>query len=305
MYLHEDRETFRDIIEQVSNENARTPMVIEKDYYVTLILKLLSEQLDNCVFKGGTSLSKGFHVIDRFSEDIDITFDEHIGESKRKKLKNVVLKGISEELGLPITNLDGIRSRRDYNAYHFAYESVFDVEDDRLLQFVKLEMVLGSYSFPTEMVKIDNYIGNYLNEKGRGNLAEKYGLGSFSMKLQSLERTFIDKVFALCDYYLQRKAKRYSRHLYDLYKLNSMIGFDDAFFKLVKEVRTHRAGMSVCPTAQPGADVPKLLLEFCDNDFYKEDYQAITSYFATDFVSYEDVIECVRGIAQSGVFKKY
>ncbi|MDD7025872.1 MAG: nucleotidyl transferase AbiEii/AbiGii toxin family protein, partial [Lachnospiraceae bacterium] len=47
---------------------------------------------------GGTSLSKGFHIIDRFSEDIDITFSEHIGESRRKKLKNVVLKGSSEEL---------------------------------------------------------------------------------------------------------------------------------------------------------------------------------------------------------------
>ena len=105
MYLHEDRDNFRDIIEQVSNEIGRTPFVIEKDYYVTLILKQLSERLDNCVFKGGTSLSKGFRAIDRFSEDIDITFDEHIGESRRKKLKNVILRGISEDLGMPIANL--------------------------------------------------------------------------------------------------------------------------------------------------------------------------------------------------------
>ena len=62
MYLHEDKEGFKDIIEQVSNETGRTPIVIEKDYYVTLILKLLSEQLGNCVFKGGTSLSKGFRA---------------------------------------------------------------------------------------------------------------------------------------------------------------------------------------------------------------------------------------------------
>jgi len=100
MYLHRDRETFKDIIEQAADSSGRTPAVVEKDYYVTLILKLLSEQLSQCVFKGGTSLSKGFHVIDRFSEDIDITFNEHIGESRRKKLKNVVLKGISEELGM-------------------------------------------------------------------------------------------------------------------------------------------------------------------------------------------------------------
>ena len=78
MYLHKERETFREIIEQTANYNGRTPEVVEKDYYVTLILKLLAEQLELCVFKGGTSLSKGFHVIDRFSEDIDIAFKEHM-----------------------------------------------------------------------------------------------------------------------------------------------------------------------------------------------------------------------------------
>lgn len=93
--------------------------MIEKDCYVTLILKLLAEQLKLCVFKGGTSLSKGFRVINRFSEDIDITFKEHIGESRRKKLKNVVLKGISEELEMPIANWNETQSDRDYNAYFF------------------------------------------------------------------------------------------------------------------------------------------------------------------------------------------
>ena len=43
-------------------------------YYVTMILKLLAQVEPGCVFKGGTSLSKCHHVIDRFSEDIDITF---------------------------------------------------------------------------------------------------------------------------------------------------------------------------------------------------------------------------------------
>lgn len=99
MYLHEDRETFRDLILQVADKNGRTPIVVEKDYYVTLILRLLAEKLEQCVFKGGTSLSKGFHVIDRFSEDIDITFDEHIGESRRKKLKNETLFLASRYIG--------------------------------------------------------------------------------------------------------------------------------------------------------------------------------------------------------------
>ena len=116
MYLHRDRETFKDMVEQAADSSGRTPAVVEKDYYVTLILKLLSEQLAECVFKGGTSLSKGFHVIDRFSEDIDITFKEHIGEGRRKKLKNVVLREISEELGMPIANWEETQSDRDYNA---------------------------------------------------------------------------------------------------------------------------------------------------------------------------------------------
>lgn len=304
MYLHEDRESFKDLIELVSGEIGRTPIVVEKDYYVTMILKRLSEQLDNCVFKGGTSLSKGFKAIDRFSEDIDITFDEHIGESRRKKLKNKVLKGLSEELGMPIVNWENTQSDRDYNAYHFSYDSVFGLEDERLLQYVKLETALGSYSFPTDIVDIGNYLGDYLERTGRNDVATKYGLEKFSMKIQSLERTYIDKIFALCDYYLQGKSKRYSRHLYDIYKLTPKININDDFTKLVKEVREHRSNMSICPSAQPDVNVKDIILEFCDNDFYKEDYHAITSYFAADFVAYEDVILNLRQIVEHGIFEE-
>lgn len=303
MYLHEDKESFKDIVEQVSNEIGRTPVVVEKDYYVTLILKLLSEKLNNCVFKGGTSLSKGFHAIDRFSEDIDITFSEHIGETRRKKLKNIVLKGIGEELGMPIINWEHTQSDRDYNAYQFAYESVFGMKDDRMPQYVKLETALGSYSFPTQVVEIGNYIGDYFIEKGREDLAEKFLLSRFSMKLQALERTYIDKIFALCDYYLQGKAKRYSRHLYDIYKLTPMIKVNDSFLELVGEIREHRAKMSICPSAKENVDVSAIVMEFCDNAFFQEDYQTITDYFTADYVSYEDAISNMRHVVKI-IFKK-
>lgn len=304
MYLHRDRETFKDMVEQAADSSGRTPAVVEKDYYVTLILKLFSEQLAECVFKGGTSLSKGFHVIDRFSEDIDITFKEHIGESRRKKLKNVVLKGISEELGMPVANWEETQSDRDYNAYLFSYESAFGLQDDRLPQYVKLETALGSYSFPTQTVEIRNYIGDYLEGRGRVDLAERFSLGRFSMNLQSLERTYIDKVFALCDYYLQGKSKRYSRHLYDIYKLTPLIEFNDGFAALIQEVREHRSKMRICPSADEAVDVPSVILEFCDNSFYREDYQAITDYFTKDAVSYDDVIGQMRMLAASNLFAK-
>lgn len=303
MYLHEDRENFRDIVEQVADNTGRTIAVVEKDYYVTLILKLLSEQLENCVFKGGTSLSKGFHAINRFSEDIDITFNEHIGEARRKKLKNVILKGISEELGMPISNLEDTQSDRDYNAYLFSYDSVVGMEDDRMLQNVKLETALGSYAFPTEEVVIDNYIGNYFIGRNREDLAIQFSLNKFTMKLQSLDRTYIDKVFALCDYYIQRRSKRCSRHLYDIYKLTPLIKLDDDFDKLFIEVREHRAKMKICPSAKSDVNVSDIINQFCDDGFYEDDYHTITNYFAEDMVEYQDVIEQMRKLAQMKIIK--
>lgn len=93
-YLREDKELFREVIAEVNAQTGVAQSIIEKDYYVTMILKLLSERLPKVVFKGGTSLSKCFHLIDRFSEDIDVTFTEHIGASRKKKLKYDVLKPI-------------------------------------------------------------------------------------------------------------------------------------------------------------------------------------------------------------------
>lgn len=60
MYLHEHKENFRDIIEQVADATGRTEIVIEKDYYVTLILRHLSKQLDAVVFKGGLRFPRAF-----------------------------------------------------------------------------------------------------------------------------------------------------------------------------------------------------------------------------------------------------
>ena len=101
--------------------------IIEKDYYVTQILKILSKSKYNFVFKGGTSLSKAFGTINRFSEDIDVTFEEHIGENRRKRLKYEILKPIEDELGLRINNFDSIESDKDYNHYDYYYETI--VED--------------------------------------------------------------------------------------------------------------------------------------------------------------------------------
>lgn len=301
MYLHEDKELFAEVIMATATSQNKAIAVVEKDYYVTMILKLLSEKADNLVFKGGTSLSKGFHALTRFSEDIDITFTEHIGEARRKKLKYNIMKVISEELNMPIANWDSIESDKDYNYYIFRYEPIDQYVENGLSEGVKVETALASYAFPTETKEIDNYVRQFLvldNEE----LIEEYGLDVFEMKLQSLERTFIDKVFALCDYYMQGKSKRYSRHIYDICKLKELISFDDSFSALVKEVREHREMMKICPSAQANVVIPEMVYEFCNNDFYKQDYTDITSYFLDDMIEYETAISSLLNIVGEGYF---
>lgn len=290
MYLHkENKELFRDAIILTSQKLEVSEDIVEKDYYVTLILKKLSLIEYPVVFKGGTSLSKAFKVIDRFSEDIDITFTEHLGEAKRKKIKYKILKPIADELGLVIRNFDTVESDKNLNHYDFYYESVVG---NRIINaippYVKLETSLMSYAFPTEEKELGNYILDALGADEE-EFISAYDLQPFPMRVQSLNRTLIDKVFALCDYYLQGKARRNARHLYDIYKLADYVEVDEAFLNLVKEVRTHRIemGSEIAPAAPLDVNILELVQRICDEDFYKEDYKDTTLKLISDSLEYE------------------
>ena len=296
MYLHDDKVLFAEAIEEVNVRTGTAHSIIEKDYYVTMILKLLAEANPEIVFKGGTSLSKCFHLIDRFSEDIDITFTEHIGESRRKKLKYAILEPISKELHMPIENWDSIESDKDYNYYMFQYKPVTEFSPEGIHPGVKLETALISYSFPTEEQEVSSMIYESLRDD-MPELKTQYGLAPFRMQVQSVSRTFIDKIYALCDYYIDRKAKRYSRHLYDIYKLYPVITFDNPFNELVCQVREHRSCLSICPSARPGVDIKALINEFLDNDFYRHDYETITRTLISDHITYEQTAKRLREIA--------
>ena len=118
-YLHSNREQFLDAINLAVFKTGLAPEIVEKNYYVTMILKKLAERFDFIVFKGGTSISKCHRVISRFSEDIDITIDSSLSQGQKRKLKYGIVD-MAAELGMEIPNLDSIRSRRDYNRYELA-----------------------------------------------------------------------------------------------------------------------------------------------------------------------------------------
>lgn len=301
MFLHEDRELFEDVIKATAEAQHRPVAIVEKDYYVTMILKLLSEEAPGCVFKGGTSLSKCHHAIDRFSEDIDISFSENLTQGQRKNLKDKTIAGISGRLGLPISDWENVRSRRDYNCYTFDYRPIDGYVQENLIQGVKMEVSLGSISFPTVTLPVDSYVYQYLRMENE-EIIREYQLQPFDMTLQSLERTFTDKVFAVCDYYLAGKTQRNSRHIYDLYMLFPRITMTETYKELVAEIREHRAKMTICLSAQEGIDVPKILEKIIEEDVYKADYNEITTYFQNHPVGYEEAVTVLRAIIDSGMF---
>ena len=300
-WLHENKEEFRNAVLFAADQNRLAPAAVEKEYYVTLILKGLRERLPFIVFKGETSLSKCHKVISRFSEDIDVTIDTKLSQGQMGKVKDSI-KAVSEELGLAIPNIDETRSRRSYNKYLLAYDSVIEMLNDNLQPMIILETSFAEVSFPTVILPVHSYIGDMM-ETEAPEMVELYGLQTFEMKVQGIDRTMIDKFFAICDYYMKGDVRRHSRHIYDIYKLLPMVPLSDDLKKLVKEVREVRAkNVTICHSAQPGVDVPSVLMEIVEKEIYRADYESVTSRILEEQISYDTAIGAVRRIAESGLF---
>ena len=165
MNLHRDQEAFSELIIAASNELHIPPGIIEKDYYVTFALRELASRVKGMVFKGGTSLTKCYQILERFSEDIDISYaaSEGVpGESRKRQLKKAVVSSI-ESIGFSVANLEETRSRRSYNCYRASYSSIYTP----LLE-LKPELVIETYiallPFPTVNRMTNNYISFSKND---------------------------------------------------------------------------------------------------------------------------------------------
>ena len=303
MNLHHDKEAFEELLIGAANELAIPTNIIEKDYYVTVVLKSLSDKLTDMVFKGGTSLTKCYQLLDRFSEDIDISYtaDSGVpGEARKRQLKRAVVDTM-EELSFPIINLDETRSRRHYNCYRAVYPSIYESSG-----ILKPELVVETYvallPFPTTKRMVDNYIYRFLKKINRLDLAETYELMPFEITTQTIERTLADKVFALCDYYMQGEVERHSRHLYDVYKIVKTIGISDELTRLIPDVRSVRARLPICPSAKEDICVADILNEIIEKQVYKADYEDITLGLLFVPEAYDTVIQSIKQLADSGIW---
>lgn len=298
--LHDNRELFWQAIIATADHFGIHSAIVEKDYYVTMFLKALVEKQPEIVFKGGTSLSKCYKQIQRFSEDIDLSLEgnTHPTAGERKQLKDSIVS-VADEFGFALTNADAVRSRRDYNKYIFDFDTVF--EADELKQFLIVEMSVFLRVYPNQKMEASCFIYDYLKQEKRDDMITQYSMAPFELNVQSMERTFIDKLFALGDYYLDGKITEHSRHIYDLYKLNEVIEVNDELKKLFRQVREDRQGHTACLSAQREVDLKQLLQEIINRSVYRLDYERITSALLFEKVPYDQAISALQRIIHSSL----
>lgn len=288
MRLDECKNIFENSINKCANYFDIHREYVEKDYWLTLILKKIVSKNNNYVFKGGTSLSKCFNLIKRFSEDIDISYSEEYKDLSASQIERK-FRGIREsieESGLRIIGSENLRRRRYFNQFHCLYSSLF--LDGNIDKKVIIELSAQTPSFPVVKRKIQSFIGEYFEKTNQQALVEQFELEPFDIDVQCLERTLIDKLFAICDYYLSINCERHSRHLYDIYKLLTVVELNDSFLDLFDEVKIIRQKISVCYSAKEGIKLSDILDEILRQKSYKNDYEQITSILLYEIVEYSD-----------------
>lgn len=244
-WLNLNEEQRKAVIDEAEQLSGITAKAIEKDWWVTLTLKALfqSAYQQHMVFKGGTSLSKCWDIIARFSEDIDIALDPtafgmeykespskgHVAKLKRNGCEftsTLLLAEVEKQLrtlGVP----DGLltiyaasvpedRPDTDPQTVFVKYPSLYQ-PNDYIADEVKIEVSVRSLRIPFTSVQIQSLLNRY-------NPKEVYAEHPFAVQVVESRKTLIEKVFLLHEEFGKPdkgkiRAERMSRHLYDLYKM--------------------------------------------------------------------------------------
>ena len=294
MLLSDNEALFVEIITKIYEITGIQQTYIEKDFFAISILKELVSRNDKFVFKGGTSLSVCQKAINRFSEDIDVSYlDEHITVGQRKQIKQAFFDSI-EAVSLKVSNSDNIHSRRVFNRYLCPYISLFSGQEDKVIA----EWATQTPSFPVEEKTAQTIIGQYFESIGRDDLVEQYGLERFTVKTITKERTLVDKIFAICDYHISGKLDRQSRHIYDIHQLLPLVKLDDDFLKLFNRVKEYRVYLDTCYSAKEGQTISSLLDELIMKGTYRNDYNIRTFPLLYDGVTYNVAISSIKIVSE-------
>jgi predicted nucleotidyltransferase component of viral defense system len=227
MNLHTNKEAFNNAILVTSDNTNIAPDFIEKDYWISLVLKRLSESkyVDLVVFKGGTSLSKGHKLINRFSEDVDVAVILTSGTSgnKIKTLIRTVEKEIAADLSEK--EIEGVTSKgsRFRKAVYEFPVILTQKQKAAIPESIIVEINSFANPFPYHKVAIQSMIGEYLQSQNQGELIKKYDLAAFKVNVLDKEQTLIEKLVSLIRFSFDESPiesiSGKIRHFYDLYYL--------------------------------------------------------------------------------------
>ena len=230
------------VIEQTALKQGLSKQIVEKDLWVSTILEIIFSLpfANKLVFKGGTSLSKVWGLIDRFSEDIDLAIDRNIfgleGDLTIRQLKklrkasslfvcnefcealvNAVKKyGLEEYLTIEAQpNGEGDKTYPEPRKIFIIYKSLFDTE----LSYVKPQIILetGARSLfePTQKASINSMVSDAFP-------TIQTSVVKVEITTAVAAKTFLEKAFLLHELFTTNacfRAERKSRHLYDLEKM--------------------------------------------------------------------------------------
>lgn len=230
----------KNVYESISHKVNLPAQVVEKDFWVTAVLQTVFSLpiAEHLVFKGGTSLSKGWKLIERFSEDIDLAVDPiflgaNEGDLTKKQIKKLrkasslfVLEQLTPmireriaDVGLqPFITLEAQPNGEGDNTYpeprqvYFRYQSVFSETLNYLRPDIVLEVSARSLLEPTDAIEVKSILAEHLPFEPLAKAAVHTAVPA---------KTFLEKAFLLHEMFSVpghgMKAERKSRHLYDLY----------------------------------------------------------------------------------------
>lgn len=320
----------KELFIETASKRGLNAQIIEKDFWVCWILKHLFELPDineHLIFKGGTSLSKVFNVIERFSEDIDVAIDrKYLGFNEKQDLQNLSVKNrdkvvneldeackqvvqgeifnslvklFKEILGKPSDNLWKLEIDEDdpYGQtilFYFPRESEEAnlSEIDYIKPIVRIELGARPENQPIEIHKIQPYSAE--------EFPQLFENPSCEIKVLSAERTFWEKATILHDQYHRsadyKTADRISRHYYDFYKLAKTEMSEKAIenLDLLESVVVNKKSFFY----RAGAKYDEVLigeLHLVPNDErindLRRDYEKMNSMFFVEPPNFEDILQ--------------
>lgn len=195
-----EHDGFETLIIDTAERTGLDESFIEKDYYITEILRIVQREVGpHIIFKGGTSLSKGWGLITRFSEDVDLflnpaSYPQQLGKSAIDKTFRRLSQAIEKHQKLTWLTDENQTIKGLGRADYFEYPTLFKAQRG-IRNAVRVEPGIQSGVFPTQDVPITSHVAQTVKELGLSLDAEDSD--GFTMTLLHFRRTFVEKLFTV------------------------------------------------------------------------------------------------------------